>query len=311
MVSLKDRVEVDGLVFYVTEIKKSISSGICYTKMSGDHISFLLNEEKYTVQSFEMSDTPRNIMKVLLADTPFTVGEVDFDKKVTLLINREVTRRACVMQLIAMVGGEIEYDGYSIGIRKHIGSETAIDIMKSSLVQDISYSHNVSENTTSYTLSLYQKGKLTLGDEIKIHFKPLSIDSQSRVVGMDWNPFNYKEVSITVGQYLPTINDSLYEIAGEVSDIREATAKYTVEFGEMIGNGTFYFTRSYRDRPYFHIHTNDGTEGTVELLKLDTYEFNPYIGARLTGVNSTTSTLLVFYCTVPVDADYTEEEMQS
>lgn len=94
---------------------------------------------------------------------------------------------------------------------------------------------------------------------------------------MDWNPFNYKEVSITVGQYLPTINDSLYEIAGEVSDIREATAKYTVEFGEMIGNGTFYFTRSYRDRPYFHIHTNDGTTGTVELLKLDTYEFNPYI----------------------------------
>ena len=279
--------------------------------MSGDHISFLLNEEKYTVQSFEMSDTPRNIMKVLLADTPFTVGEVDFDKKVTLLINREVTRRACVMQLIAMVGGEIEYDGYSIGIRKHIGSETAIDIMKSSLVQDISYSHNVSENTTSYTLSLYQKGKLALGDEIKIHFKPLSIDSQSRVVGMDWNPFNYKEVSITVGQYLPTINDSLYEIAGEVSDIREATAKYTIEFGEMIGNGTFYFTRSYRDRPYFHIHTDDGTIGTVELLKLDTYEFNPYIGARLTGVNSTTSTLLVFYCTVPADADYTEEEMQS
>ena len=213
------------------------------------------------------------------------------------------------MQLIAMVGGEIEYDGYSIGIRKHIGSETAIDIMKSSLVQDISYSHNVSENTTSYTLSLYQKGKLTLGDEIKIHFKPLSIDSQSRVVGMDWNPFNYKEVSITVGQYLPTINDSLYEIAGEVSDIREATAKYTIEFGEMIGNGTFYFTRSYRDRPYFHIHTDDGTIGTVELLKLDTYEFNPYIGARLTGVNSTTSTLLVFYCTVPADDDYTEEEI--
>lgn len=79
----------------------------------------------------------------------------------------------------------------------------------------------------------------------------------------------------------------------------------------MIGNGTFYFTRSYRDRPYFHIHTDDGTIGTVELLKLDTYEFNPYIGVRLTGVNSTTSTLLVFYCTVPADADYTEEEMQS
>ena len=35
------------------------------------------------------------------------------------------------------------------------------------------------------------------------------------------------------------------------------------------------------------------------------------IGAKLTGVNAATSTLLVFYCTVPADSDYTEEEMQS
>lgn len=301
IISIKDRVEVDGLVFYINEISKNISNGICYTKMSGDHISFLLNDEKYMVQTFEMADTPKNIITTLLADTPFTVGEVDFTKKVSLLINKEVTRRACLMQLIAQLGAEIEYDGYSIGIRKHVGSQTPKDIMKSSLVQDISYSHSISSNTTNYTLSLYQKGNLHLGDELKVAFKPLAIDTNSRIVGMEWNPFNYKEASITIGQYIPTVNDSLYEIANEVSDIRESNAKYTMEFGEMIGNGTFYFTRSYRDRPYFHIHTNDGTVGEVELIKLDTYQFNPYIGARLSGVNSSTSTLLVFYCTVPVD----------
>lgn len=114
IISLKDRVEVDGLVFYVTEMKKNISGGVCYTSMSGDHISFLLNDIKYKVQSFEMTDTPRNIMQVLLSGTPFTVGNVDFTNPVTLLINKEVTRRACVMQLIAMLGGEIEYDGYTI-----------------------------------------------------------------------------------------------------------------------------------------------------------------------------------------------------
>lgn len=61
---------------------------------------------------------------------------------------------------------------------------------------------------------------------------------------MDWNPFNYREVSVTVGQCIPTLNDSLYQLVNEVEDIRESTAKYTVEFGEIIGNGTFYFTRA-------------------------------------------------------------------
>ena len=147
------------------------------------------------------------------------------------------------MQLIALLDAEIEYYGYTIGIKAHTGSTTPVDVMKTSLVQDISYTYNVSEDTTNYSLSLYQKGALELGDELILRFDPLGIDSESRIVGMDWNPFNYKDVSITVGQYIPTLNNSLYELINEVSDIRQSTAKYTVEFGEMIGNGSFYFTR--------------------------------------------------------------------
>lgn len=45
-----------------------------------------------------------------------------------------------------------------------------------------------------------------------------------------------------------------------------------MEFGELIGTGTMYFTRAYRARPYFHIHTDDGSEGEVAVTKqkLDT-----------------------------------------
>ena len=88
-------------------------------------------------------------------------------------------------------------------------------------------------------------------DELLLDFKPLSIYRQKRVVGMEWNPFNYNEVSITIGAYIPTINDSLYSVVTSVEDIRNTTAKYTVEFGEIIRNGSFYFTRVYNDRPYF------------------------------------------------------------
>ena len=302
-----DRVEVEGLVFAVNEIKKNISSGICYTEFSGDHVSYLLNSEEYKVQAFDMTDTPRNILQTLLSGTPFTVGEVDPTEEVTLRVNKDVTRRACVMQLIALTGCEIEYYGYSIGIRSHVGTTTPIEIMRTSLVQDISYTYNVADDTLNYSLSLYQKGDLEMGDNLHIVFPQLGIDAQSRIVGMDWNPFNYKEVSVTVGKYIPTINDSLYQIETTVEDIKQSTAKYTVEFGELIGTGTMYFTRAYRDRPYFHIHTDDGSEGTVTLLRRGGSEFDAFIGATLSDVSAATVTLLVFYCTVPVDEEETEE----
>ena len=118
---------------------------------------------------------------------------------------------------------------------------------------------------------------------------------------MEWNPFNYKEVSITVGQYIPTLNDSLYELISTVEDITQRTARYTIEFGEIIGNGTFYFTRSYNDKPYWQTQTNDGTTPQIDLIRKDEYEFNPFVGATLSGVNSDTVTLVVFYLTVPTD----------
>ena len=143
VISVSDRLEVEGLVFYVTQLKKTIMGGVCYSQFIGEHISYLLNNEAYKVSAFDQSGTPTEILTTLLQGTPFTVGTVDFTESVTLRANKEATRRACLMQLVALVGGEIEYYGYTIGIRKHVGSKTPIDIMKSNLVQDISYSYNV------------------------------------------------------------------------------------------------------------------------------------------------------------------------
>ena len=230
---------------------------------------------------------------------------MDIEKKVTLRVNTEATRRACVMQLLALVKGEIEYYGYAIGIRKHRGNSQTVDIMKTENVKDISYSYNATEQRYSYSVDLYRKENVDLGDELLLDFKPLSIYRQKRVVGMEWNPFNYNEVSITIGAYIPTINDSLYSVVTSVEDIRNTTAKYTVEFGEIIGNGSFYFTRAYNDRPYFQYQTNDGKTPTVTLNKKSGSAFASYVGASISGVSSSTRTVIAFYCTVP---DETEDE---
>ncbi len=308
IVGINDIVEVEGLVFLITEVKKSISGGVCYSELSGEHISYLLNNEEYNVTAFEMSGPPNVILNELLSDTPLSVGVVEMNTPVTLLVNREATRRALVMQLIALVGGEIEYYGYTVGIRAHMGSASQINVMKTANVRDISCSYNATEQRYNFNLELYRKGALQLGDELKIEFAPLGINIKRRLVGMEWNPFNFREVSITVGSYLPTLNDSLYELISSVEDITQRSAKYTIEFGEIIGNGTFYFTRSYTDRPYFQIQTSDGCTPTITLIRKDASEFNPYIGATISGANSDTATLVVFYLTVPTNDEPEEDE---
>ncbi|WP_029502407.1 phage tail protein [Lachnoclostridium phytofermentans] len=301
-VDVNSRLEVEGLVFYINGLKKNISGGICYTQFIGEHITYILNNDEYKVAAFDQSGTVKSILKTLLKGTPFTVGTVDIETEVTLRINKECTRRAAIMQLLALADGEIEYYGYTIGIRSHVGNETPIDILKKAAVQDISFSYSVADNTTNYEISLYKKGTLELGDELIVAFKPMEIETESRIVGMDWNPFNRKEVRITIGAYIPTLNDSLYDYISMVQDITESTAKYTVEFGELIGNGTFYFTHAYLDRPYYHIHTDDGSEGTITLNRKDGSAFGSYVGATLSGVQSTTTTVVVFYCTISDEA---------
>jgi len=298
-VDVNSRLEIEGLVFYITGLKKTISGGICYTQFSGEHISYILNDEEYKVQAFEQTGTVKSILETLLMGTPFTVGTVDIEDKVTLKINSECTRRAAIMQLLAVSSGEIEYYGYTIGIRKHIGNAEPIDILKKASVQDISFTYNASDGTTNYELSLFKKGSLELGDELILSFQPMAIQTESRIVGIDWNPFNHKEVTVTVGAYIPTLNDALNQYTSSAEDVTSPNAKYTIEFGEMIGNGSFYFTRAYTDRPYFHIHTDDGSEGNITLNRSEGSEFGEYIGATLSGVDSTTTTLLVFYCTLP------------
>ena len=306
-VGVNNIVELDGLVFNITSIKKNISNGVCYTEMKCEHISYMLNDDYYKVTAFDMKGTPRKLLQRLLAGTPFYVGAVDIDTTVTLRVNTESTRRACVMQLIALVKGEIEYYGYAIGIRKHRGSTETIDIMNTENVKDIGFSYNSTERRYSYSLDLFRKENVDLGDELLIRFAPLSINTKKRVVGMEWNPFNYNEVSITVGSYRPTLNDTLYSLVSTVEDIRNTTAKYTVEFGEIIGNGSFYFTRSYNDRPYFQYQTNDGKTPTVTLNKKSGSAFASYVGATISGVSSSTKTVIAFYCTVPDEKEDEED----
>lgn len=87
-----------------------------------------------------------------------------------------------------------------------------------------------------------------------------------------------------------------------------------VEFGELTGNGTLYFSMAYESRPYYHLHTTDPDTGAVISDSDATVEWvmygNYYIGITLSGLEEDATTLIVCYCSLPaeVDEDATDHE---
>lgn len=173
--------------------------------MDCEHISYILNDDEYKVTAFDMTSTPRQILWALLEETPFSVGTVDIEKKVTLRVNTEATRRARVMQPLALVKREIEYYGYAIGIRKHRGNSQTVDIMKTENVKDISYSYNATEQRYSYSGDIvwgYVAGISVEEDQVRAKYISPStyydFNYKGKVNGTARNLSDYSDYAVNV-----------------------------------------------------------------------------------------------------------------
>ena len=212
------KLEISGLIFDIVGIDKQIQSGMYQTSISGEHVSYILNNEEYAIDAFDFTGAPAVCLAKLLEGTPFSVGAVDFTTDVTLKINKEgTTRRDAVMQLLALCGGEIEYDGYSIGIRSHVGSSERVYLMDTLNVKDVSMSLDVRNGAESYSIQLFKRVTLSVGDEINVTFTPLGINTNKRITEISYSPFNVYHIDVTLGSYRAVFQDSLYKVSEQAN----------------------------------------------------------------------------------------------
>lgn len=204
------KIEIDQLVFDVVGIDKKTQNGTYLTTINGEHVSYILNEKEYDIEKFSFSGNPKKCLKKILKGTPFIAGKVDFTSDVTLKVNQETTRRNVLMQLVALCGGEIEYCGYQIGIRSHLGKEIPINLLDTENVKNLGMTYNANDNTETYSVEVYKRQGVSLGDEVHIEFRPLSINKTKRITEIEWNPFNFRKFRVGVGGYRASLNDSLY-----------------------------------------------------------------------------------------------------
>ena len=262
----RQKVELASLVFDIVGIKREIRDGLYLTTLICEHISYCLND--YVITEFSYTGTPAGCLSRLLSGTPLSVGTVDISTSVSLQINQECTKREAVMQLIALCDGEISYEGHFIGIKSHVGSTTRKSLMEEKNVTNVGVSIDTRQDVENYSVELYQRAALDVGDEIYIRFNPLSIYKNSRIISMTWNPFNWKSISIEVGSYQPTISDALYK-----AETKTAEATSTAETSMVAA--TEALEAAITAIESIPISTEGGGTVTVPIVSVATLPANP------------------------------------
>ncbi len=216
-------------LFNVVKVSKSLSNGIAICTVECEHKSYELNNDEYKLNEFDFEGAPSECLISLLQGTSLTAGICDPTVPIKLKINRECTRRAALMQLIALCGGEIEYNGAEINIRSHRGSQDYIGIMDGRNVSDLTMETDNRSGTTNYGLTLYKNVNFSVGDNVQIVFHPFNLNVNTRIIAMSFNPYNRREISIEVGDYRPSISDNLYQMEQKTNEIRKS---YKFKFSE-------------------------------------------------------------------------------
>lgn len=215
------------LLFNITKITKQTQNGLYVVTVEGEHISYGLTD--CFVDEFYFTGTPHDCLNVLLAGTGLVAGNCDIDGEITLNINKEgTTLRAVLNQLIAITGGELEYSYNTIGISTHIGTTRRVELLDTLNVTDLAMEYSAADGT-SYDISLSRKTGINLGDEIHIGFSQFSIDADERIYSIEYNPFNFREVKITIGDYVEEYNEDLYkavdDMQGKLDELKEDLEK--------------------------------------------------------------------------------------
>ena len=197
----------DGQYYSIVRVKRGFSAGLEISAVSCEHISYILNDEQYNLVTFVFEGYPAEGLQELLQNTPFTVGVVEPAAMVECAFKDEspLNRRSALMRFADACGGELEFDGYSVHIRTHRGGTERKLLMDGKNVTSLSATFDSRKAAQAYEVQLFKRVDLSVGDEVRIVYHPLSIRVDTRIVGLTCNPFDRYTVRVEVGDYVPNL----------------------------------------------------------------------------------------------------------
>lgn len=281
-------VRYNAQYYDIVRVKRGFTAGLEVSAVSCEHISYTLNSEKYNLVTFVFEGTPRQGLTELLAGTPFSVGTVEPTAMVECAFTdcSPLNRRSALMRFADACGGELEYNGYAIHIRNHRGSSERVALMDGTNVTGLSATYDSRKETQAYEIQLFKRTPLSVGDEVRIVYRPLSIETDTRIVGMTYNPFNAHSVRVEVGDYVPNLMAAETErINGIRQEFRAANGKMESKI-ESVEGGLSSLTQTVSG---FNTRI-ENAEGSVSTLSQTVNSFQTRIQTAEGNISTLTQT---------------------
>jgi hypothetical protein len=262
-------IELDDDYFDIACYKKNQNEdGTLTVDVEAEHISYRLNNSVYDMEGFTSTGTPTTVLTALLNGTGFTVGTVEFSDDVTYATKEKKSRRMMLMEFIAFLGGEVDFEKTTVSILQHRGSEDPKILTKGKNIKVVSKIYNKRELDAngnpliSYTCSpiMLPDTPLALGDEVLLIQKDLGIQEQLRIVRIGYNPYDPVEAEIELANFVSGLEDDIYRIetATVVKDKLYHGCRIGPEFGfECVRSDNK--ARAYFNSENFVMQSGDGS----------------------------------------------------
>lgn len=216
-IAVGDEVRLGDLYFNVVRVSKQTLTGVGVSiGVSCEHISYALADTLQTTAHF--SGTVSAVLSQILSGTGFTVGTVDISGTYSVTINNDTNKRSALQEWAAVTGAEIDYTGRAINFRARIGSSTPVSLSGTENVASLSVTLDSRSDTQSYDITLSRLQHLSLGDAVTIKYSSLNLNTETRVISLDYDPFHPWTISMVTGDFIPNFT-------GAVSSALEARLK--------------------------------------------------------------------------------------
>lgn len=223
--------EVDNDYYDIIEYEKGQSSdGKMTVVVDCEHVSYRLNDPDYDLEYFTWIGTPTFILGKILEGTGFTVGTVEFSDTLTYSAQEAMSRRQILMEFVALLGGEIDFDKFTINILTQRGSSVPKDLLQDKNIEVLSKFYSKREKDkdgnplVGYKCALIKPMAIALGDVVTIDYESLDIDVQLRVVSLTKDPYNKYLAAFEIGNFYPGLADDAYRI--ETSTLAKGKTYY-------------------------------------------------------------------------------------
>ena len=210
-------VEFNNDYFDIAYYSKDINEdGTATISTECEHISYRLNDEQYNLDYFAYTGTPTQVLAQVLNGTGFTVGALEYVDNITYSAQEKKSRRSLLMGLVALLGGEVIFNKFSVSILNRRGSTDLQIFTKGKNIEVISkvFDGRVQPNKIAYTCTpiVLPNKDINLGDDVLLVQPELGIQDTLRVVMVGYNPVDTMEKEVEIANFINGLEDQLYKI---------------------------------------------------------------------------------------------------